>query len=44
MKKTTQKFSAVFVALFALVISVNAQNTAPQLTKVSDLNNQPVFQ
>ena len=40
MKKTTQKFSAVF----ALVISVNAQNTAPQLTKVSDLNNQPVFQ
>jgi hypothetical protein len=44
MKKTTQKFSAVFVALFALVNSVNAQNTAPQLTKISDVNNQPVFQ
>ncbi len=29
MKKTTQKFTAVFVALFALVISANAQNTAP---------------
>lgn len=44
MKKTTQKFIAVFVALFALVISSNAQNTTPQLTKVSDVNNQPVFQ
>ena len=44
MKKTTQKFSAVFVALFALVISVNAQNTTPQLTKISDVNNQPIFQ
>ncbi len=44
MKKTTQKFVAVFVALFTLVISTNAQNTTPQLTKVSDVNNQPVFQ
>lgn len=44
MKKTTQKFIALFVALFTLVISSNAQNTTPQLTKVSDVNNQPVFQ
>lgn len=44
MKKTTQKFIALFVALFTLVISSNAQNTTPQLTKVSDVKNQPVFQ
>jgi predicted transglutaminase-like cysteine proteinase len=44
MKKTTQKFATVFVALFALVITANAQTTTPQLTKVSDVNNQPAFQ
>jgi hypothetical protein len=44
MKKTTQKFATVFVALFALVITANAQSTTPQLTKVSDVNNQPAFQ
>jgi hypothetical protein len=44
MKKRTQKFVTVLVALFALSITANAQTTAPQLTKVSDVNNQPVFQ
>ena len=44
MKKTTQKFATVFVALFALVITATAQTTTPQLTKVSGLNNQPVFE
>jgi hypothetical protein len=43
MKKTSQKLTTLFLALFAFVTIANAQIASPLLTKLSELNSQQIF-